>query len=42
MVIDTSAIVAILRDEPRADALRRAIVADPVPPVWVADTVAGR
>ena len=30
MVIDTSAIVAILRDEPRADALRRAIVADPV------------
>ena len=30
MVIDTSAIVAILRNEPRADALRRAIVADPV------------
>jgi ribonuclease VapC len=30
MVIDTSAIVAILRNEPQADSLRRAIVADPV------------
>ena len=30
MVIDTSAIVAILRNEPHADALRRAIVADPI------------
>ena len=28
MVIDTSAIVAILRNEPEADALRKAIVAD--------------
>lgn len=30
MVIDTSAIVAILQNEPQAEALRRAIVADPV------------
>ena len=30
MVIDTSAIVAILRNEPEADALRKAIVADRV------------
>lgn len=30
MVIDTSAIVAVLRNEPEAEALRRAIVADPV------------
>ena len=30
MVIDTSAIVAILRNDSRADALRRAIVADPL------------
>jgi ribonuclease VapC len=30
MVIDTSAIVAILRNEPEADVLRKAIVADPI------------
>lgn len=30
MVIDTSAIVAILRNEPEAETLRRAIVVDPV------------
>lgn len=30
MVIDTSAIVAILRNEPRADQLERSIIADPV------------
>ncbi|MBW6424920.1 type II toxin-antitoxin system VapC family toxin [Rhizobium sp. XQZ8] len=30
MVIDTSAIVAILRDEPQAERLERAIVSDPI------------
>jgi ribonuclease VapC len=30
MVIDTSAIVAILRNEPEADALRMAVVSDPI------------
>jgi ribonuclease VapC len=30
MVIDTSAIVAILRNEPEADLMRKAIVADPI------------
>jgi ribonuclease VapC len=30
MVIDTSAVVAILRNEPEAETLRRAIVADPI------------
>ena len=30
MVIDTSAIVAILRNEPEAEGFRRAIVADPI------------
>ena len=30
MVIDTSAIIAILQNEPQAEALRQALVADPV------------
>jgi ribonuclease VapC len=30
MVIDTSAIVAILRNEPEADALRTVVVSDPI------------
>lgn len=39
MIVDTSAIVALLRDEPGADALAMAILADPSPKMSAATAV---